>query len=133
MQKITWLDYLYSNKPQELMSVISSFGLPLPHDYNELYECVDYLLDQKGVEAEKQLMKIHPEYDSIREMIKDESGTENRFHNFSGEMSLLKNEMTNSMESLKIRSEIANLKRNQNILLVTVGFLLYHTLLNTKK
>lgn len=129
---ITWLDYLYANKQAELFDVIKSYGMPLPQSYDELYECVDILIQQEGDSAEQAILKIHPDYDGIKKLVMEEQETD-RFHNFSGEISAVKNEINNQIENNALKAEVNTLKRNQNVLMVLCGFLLYHTILNSKK
>lgn len=135
--QVSWLDYLFANKKEELLDVISSFGFPMPNSYEELYECVDHLIQEKGHEAEKAILRIHPDFESIKKLIEDEKQVDAPFHNFSGEISdvkqnFLKESVFKEIELNNIKAEHKNLHRNQNILLVVVGFLLYHTILNKK-
>ena len=130
---ITWLDYLYANKKDELFDVIRSYGMPAPQSYEELYECVDILIQKEGESAEKAILKIHPDYEGIKKLVVEEAEVKDDFHNFSGEISSIKTELTSQIENNKLTSEVNVLKRNQNVLMVVCGFLLYHTILNSKK
>tara|TARA_R110001592_G_scaffold287086_3_gene555765 strand:+ start:1184 stop:1585 length:402 start_codon:yes stop_codon:yes gene_type:complete len=132
--QVSWLDYLFANKKEELLDIISSYGLPMPNDYEELYECIDHLINKKGKEAEKAILRIHPDYEAIKKLIDEESELKSElpFHNFSGDISNAKNDILKEIEMNNIKLDHKLVIRNQNILLVVVGFLLYHTILNKK-
>ena len=128
--EISWLDYLFANKREQLFEVIRSYDLPIPQDYSELYECIDLIIERYGDEAERRILKIHPDYDPIKKMINEESKV--NYHNFNGEIDGIKDEMSKEFQIQKLENEICVLKRNSNIMYVVVGFLFYHTFLNKK-
>lgn len=134
--EIQWLDYLYSNRKSELFDIIRSYNMPLPESMDELYECVQILIDQNGKSAEEKILKIHPEYSGIEKLVLDQQGKQKlssaSYHNFSGEepvskvMELQLNRLERAVELNNMKQELDRMKTFQNVMLLSIAFLIYH-------
>jgi hypothetical protein len=131
--QIQWLDYIYTNSKLKLLDVIRSYNMPIPSDLDECYTCVEILIDQYGEEAEEKLLKCFPEYQGISKLARKESSSRNNaYHNFSGENQVEEklSKIESKIENESYQSQLEGIKRNQTLLLVAVGILLFAKIKN---
>jgi hypothetical protein len=89
MNKLTWLDYTIMNNPNGVMLVLAKYGYVgwlAPQDFGELKDVALMLMQKYGDKATEDLLRVHPDYDVIREL-----PTEPTFQNFTGNILLDKN------------------------------------------
>ncbi len=71
-----WLEYIISSNPQGVMSVLNRNGYTsylAPQDQDELYEASQEFIHSKGDYAVIELLKTHPLYDVISDIVREEN------------------------------------------------------------
>lgn len=71
-----WLEYLISSNPQGVMKVLYKNGYTgylAPQDQEELYEAAQEFIKDKGENAVIELLKAHPLYEVIADMVREEN------------------------------------------------------------
>jgi hypothetical protein len=85
--QLTWLDSLVTSSPHGVMNVLSRngyVGYLAPQDLNELSEAAYDFVDKKGEMAVIELLKVHPLYDAISGISKEEKQYPITFKNADG-------------------------------------------------
>jgi len=70
-QNLNWLDYTCLNNPAGVMLVLSRYGYIgylAPQDPQELREAAVILIQQQGDRAVVDLLKVHPDYEIIKDI-----------------------------------------------------------------
>jgi hypothetical protein len=65
MEKIPWTTYLAANNPDGVNNVLTNFGYPQAIYFEELPEAIEVLIREQGIDATRELLKQHPDYDVI--------------------------------------------------------------------
>lgn len=86
----TWVDYLVENNPHGVMEVLSRRGYLSylsPQDHDELREAAYHYIEMRGEQGSIDLLKVHPLYEVISEIAREEGSVPMQFKNAAGEIS----------------------------------------------
>lgn len=90
VRDLTWIDYLVASNPQGVMKVLANYGYIgylAPQDETEMTEVAYDLVSKQDDQAVIDLLKVHPLFDVISDICKEETVVKVPFRNASGETS----------------------------------------------
>jgi len=64
---IKWNRYIAANQPEEVNSILRSYGYPEVDNENDTAEAIAFIVDEKGEQGFNKVFAIHPDYDTIIE------------------------------------------------------------------
>jgi hypothetical protein len=111
--RLTWLDYLIMSNPHSVMQVLYNngyVGYLTPQDNEELTEAAYDFVEKRGDKAVIELLKVHPLYDTIIGISKEEKQIPVSFKNADG-----------SESSIITTIKTINYKKVIETLLVIIG------------
>ncbi len=86
----TWVDYLVETNPHGVMEVLSRrgyIGYLSPQDHSELVDAAYHYIEVQGEQGVVDLLRVHPLYDTIAEIVREENTIPLTFKNAAGEVS----------------------------------------------